>query len=92
MAKGESKEDYERVFNELLGTKISWAKLPKEDLTQIALLFNNPEILLKKLSGETGENLSKNIGELVLHAATQWEGPVVKGIRKMVIGKGTQEG
>lgn len=44
-----NKEEYEKVFNSLLGTDIKWRKLSKEELAQLAVLFDNPEILIKKL-------------------------------------------
>lgn len=44
-----SKEDYEKIFNEILGTDIRWSRLPKEDLLQLAFLFDNPEVLMRKL-------------------------------------------
>jgi len=85
--KSSSKEEYERIFNKLLGTEISWSKLPKEDLSQLALLFNNPEILLKKLSGGTFNELRSTIGDLVLTAAGKFDGPIMKAVREMVSGK-----
>lgn len=47
-----TKEDYEKVFNDLLGMEIKWSKLSKEELVQIAMLFENPELLMKKLVPE----------------------------------------
>lgn len=44
-----TKEDYEKVFNDLLGMDIKWSKLSKEELVQLAVYFDNPEILMKKL-------------------------------------------
>lgn len=44
-----TKEDYEKVFNELLETDIKWSRLSKEELVQLAVFFDNPEILIKKL-------------------------------------------
>lgn len=43
------KEEYEDVFNKLLGTDIKWSKLSIEELIEIAVLFKNPEILVSKL-------------------------------------------
>lgn len=81
------KEDYEKTFNELLETNIKWRNLRLEDLIQLAVLFNNPEILVKKLgvSGEIHESESrKRLGEIVLELAENWEGPVAKALRKLV--------
>jgi len=81
------KAEYERVFNELLDTNIKWANLRLEDLIQLAVLFENPEIFVKKLgvSGEVHKAESrKRLGDIVLELADSWEGPVAKALRKFV--------
>lgn len=82
-----TKQDYEDTFNELLGTSIKWSKLRLEDLIQLAVLFNNPEILVKKLGvgEEIHETESKRrLADIVLDFADSWEGPVAKALRKLV--------
>lgn len=81
------KEDYEKTFNELLETNIKWSNLRLEDLIQLAVLFSNPEILVKKLgvSEEVHKSESrKRLGDIVLELADSWEGPVAKALRKFV--------
>jgi len=81
------KVEYERIFNELLGTDIKWSRLRLEDLIQLAVLFNNPEILLKKL-GVTDEvrkeETKKRLGDIILELAEQWEGPLARAIRRRI--------
>lgn len=80
------KADYEKIFNELLETNIKWSKLRLEDLIQLAVLFNNPEILVKKL-GISGDihhaEFRKSLGDIVLELADNWEGPIAKALRKL---------
>ena len=54
-----TKEDYEKVFNDLLGIEIKWSKLSKEELVQLAMLFDNPEILIKKLMPDPQKDIKK---------------------------------
>ena len=54
-----TKEDYERVFNDLLGIEIKWSKLSKEELVQLGVFFDNPEILIKKLMPDPHKELKK---------------------------------
>jgi len=81
------KDEYEKVFNKLLDTNIKWSRLRLEDLIQLATLFNNPEIFVKKL-GVTEEvhkaESKKRLGDIVLDLAESWEGPVAKALRKFV--------
>jgi len=82
-----TKQEYEEVFNKLLDTNIKWSRLRLEDLIQLATLFNNPEIFVKKL-GVTEEvhkaESKKRLGDIVLDLAESWEGPVAKAFRKFV--------
>jgi len=47
--------EYEKTFNEILGTNIKWSKLSLEELATLATLFNHPEVLMKKLGMEMNE-------------------------------------
>jgi hypothetical protein len=47
--------EYEKVFNEILGTNIKWSKLSLEELAALATLFKNPEILMKRLGVNVDE-------------------------------------
>jgi len=81
------KQDYERVFNELLGTDIKWSKLNLEDLIQLAVLFENPELLLKRLG--VSEELrkteaKKRIADVLLELAKDWPGPAAQALRKLI--------
>jgi len=77
------KEEYSKAFNELLGTDIRWERLTKPELTQLAVLFSNPEILVKRLGVKTRkrvlrDRLAKVIDELGL------EGPVINLIKDLL--------
>jgi len=84
------KAEYEVVFNELFGTNIKWANLRLEDLIQLAVLFDNPELFIKKLgiSDEIHKEESKRqfgfLREMVDEVVTAWPGPLAKKLRKFV--------
>ena len=81
------KEEYEIVFNKLLGTNIKWSKLNLEDLIQLAVLFDNPELFLKKLGvGEElhKEEARKRLADVAMDFIDGWEGPVAKALKKLV--------
>jgi len=87
VSKNYSKQDYEKVFNELLGTNIKWSRLPKEDLAQLAVIFANPEILLKRLGIEIEQSiLRKKIANAFsnLLENIELEGPVIRFLRDIV--------
>ena len=81
------KEEYEVVFNKLLGTDIKWAKLNLEDLIQLAVLFDNPELFLKKL-GVTDqlhqEEAKKRAGDVLMDLINTWDGPGVRALKKLL--------
>ncbi len=84
------KAEYERIFNELFDTNIKWANLRLEDLIQLAVLFENPEIFMKKLgiNGEIHKEESGRQGgflrEIVDEVVEAWPGPLAKKLRKFV--------
>ena len=84
------KAEYELVFNELFDTNIKWSKLRLEDLIQLAVLFDHPELFVKKLgiNGEIHEEEPKRRGGFLLEMADElmdtWPGPVAKALRKFV--------
>jgi hypothetical protein len=81
------KGDYEKIFNELLEMNIKWSNLRLEDLIQLAVLFDNPELLAKKLgiSGEIHKEESRRrLGDVIIELADSWEGPLAKLIRRFV--------
>jgi len=87
------KEDYERVFNELLGTHIHWSRLAKEELVELATIFNNPTILLEKLGVKERYKrklLRERLIEGVAEFMEEWEGPLMSLARK-VFGKEEKE-
>ena len=84
-----SKKEFEETFNKLLGTNIKWSLLRYEDLIELAVLFNHPEILLKRL----GVDVEKEAGrrrlieagiETVKEIANQWQGPLARLLRKIL--------
>jgi len=82
------KSDYQKVFNQMLGTNIKWEKLNLEDLIQLATLFNNPELLVSKLGATfQKEAARKRLIEVGLEAmdeiASQWKGPLAQLVRKI---------
>jgi hypothetical protein len=89
------KEMYEKLFNEIFGTQIGWSKLSLEELTQLATVLANPETLIKKLGGVPKEEATLSpFVEMVKRFLYEYEGPIVKLIRRYVLGKregGTEE-
>jgi len=83
-----SKGEYEKVFNKVLGVDVRWSKLSKEELSALAVVFNNPIMLLERLGVkdyfesksreqhlvETGVSFLRTILET-------WEGPIVRMLR-----------
>jgi hypothetical protein len=73
--------EYEKVFNELLGTDIRWSKLSLEELATLAVLFKHPEILMKRLGVEVNES---ELRDRLLRRGVKvlkelgFEGPLVK--------------
>ena len=92
-----SKKEFEETFNKLLGTNIKWSLLRYEDLVELAVLFNHPEILLKRL----GVEVEKEVGrrrlieagiETVREIANQWQvdGPLRRFLKKLF--EGSEDG
>ena len=84
-----SKKEFEETFNRLLGTSIKWSLLRYEDLMELAVLFNHPEILLKRLGVEVEKEAMRRglieAGiETVREIANQWRGPVARLLRKIM--------
>jgi len=52
-----TKEDYERLLNQLLGLDIRWSKLSKEELSALATLFSSPRELARRLGLKTDRNI-----------------------------------
>jgi len=87
------KSDYQKVFNQMLGTNIKWEKMNLEDLIQLAVLFNNPKLLVSKLGGKFQQQVTRkrllDIGvEMLEELAEKWEakGPLIV-LAKKVLGK-----
>jgi len=82
-----SKEEYEKIFNELLGVSVKWSKLPKEDLAQLAILFSNPELLLKRFGYDEkikSEAVKEKLFSAMKDFLKTYDGPVVKTLRDML--------
>ena len=87
-----TKADYEKTFNELLGLDLKWSNLRLEDLIQLAFLFSNPELLIKKL-GASDEiqktEARKRLGDIVIEVADRlhedlgWEGPIIRALKRL---------
>lgn len=87
------KLDYAKVFNQMFGTNIKWEKLNLEDLVQLAVLFNDPKLLVSKLGGKFQQQVTRkrllDIGvEMLEELAEKWEakGPLIT-LAKKVLGK-----
>jgi len=84
-----TKKEFEETFNKLLGTNIKWSLLRYEDLVELAVLFNHPEILLKRLGVEVEKEAGRRrlieAGiDTVREIANQWQGPVARLLRKIM--------
>lgn len=89
-----SKEEYEKVFNQLLGTDIKWSKLTKEELSQLAVLFNNPHILLEKLGYSEKvktEAIQRKIVDTAKEIINNYDGPIISLLRRLIIEKESKE-
>ena len=78
------KEEYEDVFNKMLGTNIQWRKLGIEELIELAVLFNHPEIFLTKLGihPEAAAEDTKLVNSVAQMWAKEWHGPLATLYRK----------
>ncbi|HDN18286.1 MAG TPA: hypothetical protein ENF41_04415 [Candidatus Bathyarchaeota archaeon] len=81
------KKEFERIFNQLLGTNIKWSKLSLEELYQLAALFNNPEILLQRLGVKTDitrvvikDKIFQGLSELLKN----YDGPVIRMLKALL--------
>jgi len=88
-----SKREYEEMFNKLLGTSVRWSNLTKEDLVQLATLFNNPEVFLKRLGLKNEEvrfqslirKLSREgVLNSLLEIAENSDGPIVNALKGFI--------
>lgn len=88
-----SKTDYEAAFNEVLGLDIKWSKLSKEELAQLAVIFNYPEILAEKLGFEV--TVSKTSSAMrrkfidglftgLVEKVESYDGPIVSKLREVL--------
>jgi len=92
-----SKEEYEKLFNEIFGVSIKWSKLSIQELTQLATILANPESLIKKLGGCKEEKVSRAVEALrTILENFEYEGPILNlvrrylGIEKSTAGKETE--
>jgi len=88
-----SKKEFEETFNKLLGTNIKWSRLRFQDLVELAVLFEHPEVLLKRLGVVVEKEIVRRrlieAGvETVKDLANQWEGPVARLLRNVLEGSG----
>jgi hypothetical protein len=84
-----SKAEFEETFNKLLGTSIKWSLLRYEDLVELAVLFNNPDVLLKKLGIEAEREMVRrrlvDVGLDAVREFTQdWQGPLARILRRIL--------
>ena len=83
------KKEYEETFNKLLGMDIEWGRLKIEDLVKLTMLFNNPELLFKKL-GMTSEietsrkRILKAGIETAREVAAEWQGPLARFLKRVI--------
>jgi hypothetical protein len=76
-----SKEEYKRIFNELLGVNVGWEKLNKEELASLAAIFSNPEVLLEKLGVK--RDPKEKVAEGLTELAMAWEGPLIRLLKSL---------
>jgi len=81
-----SKEEYEKIFNEIFGTSIRWSRLSKEDLAQLAAVLANPDALIRRLGGIPASHSSAIMIDVAkkLLRRVQHEGPVVKLLKVLL--------
>lgn len=84
-----TKSEYSTTFNSVLGLDIDWTKLKVEELVQLAVLFNHPQLLLQKLGikqeGEAGQKRLVEAGiDTLKEIAGNWEGPIARFLRKVI--------
>lgn len=83
-----TKKEYSEAFNTILGLDIEWTKLKVEDLVQLAMLFGNQELLLKKLGiGTEADEKQQRIVlagmETLRDFVEHWDGPLARLVRKV---------
>lgn len=96
MSKKPSKEDFERIFNELFGTHIKWGKLSRDELVELATILNHPEVILGKLGVDTDEFKGSLIKGKLLDAGKDlvstwlemWDGPLARLARRVLGSEG----
>lgn len=88
-----SKSEYESTFNEILGTDIKWSKLSKEELGQLAVILNHPEVLAKSLGLDVKISQSstvlrrefvKGLMASLLEKVEAYDGPIISKIREKI--------
>jgi len=98
MPKKTSKEDFERIFNELFGTHIRWSKLSRDELVELATVLNHPEIILNRLGIKKEELRTRILGERLIDLGKDfaktwleiWDGPFAQFARE-VLGRKKKE-
>ena len=83
------KKEYEETFNKLLDMDIGWSRLHIEVLIKLTMLFNNPELLFKKLKFETEPDKSrKRILKAGIETAKEiadgWQGPIARFFKRVI--------
>jgi hypothetical protein len=77
-----TKREYSELFNQLLGTDIDWTKLSLHELTQLAVLFNNPEALAKRL-GMKLQNVSLRKHLIKIGESLGFKGPIMEFLKEL---------
>ena len=91
MSERRSKEDYEKVINELLETDIKWSKLSLAELIEFTVLLGHPELFMEKLGVKTPadkivEEVTKTTIPIVKEAFDLWKkssGPLATLLRQI---------
>lgn len=81
------KKELSEAINTLLGTEIKWEKLDREDLEEVAKLFNNPRELIRKLLKEEATNVIKERSGGVIDTLLQTAQEVRPRILDTVLGR-----
>jgi len=90
-----TKEDYEKIFNEILGLDVNWSKLPLEDLKALSVIFANPEVIVKRLGYQTEkekrrEKTLAKLEEIVVKKIDEGSGPLAKLAKRALYGKDSE--
>lgn len=79
-----SKEEYEKLLNEIFGVNVKWSKLSLEELIQIATVLANPDSLIIRLGGIPKSSMEAEVVNRVrgFLRSFSYEGPLIKILKR----------